>query len=105
MLQLLICSDVHTYTDNIRLALLKLDRTDAVLIAGDLEAEESEVLKAVGSVPCYAVCGNNDYYINTEYPEELLIDIAGRSPLSGDDSTPADDTLQRTVPRGGTPRL
>ena len=69
MLQLLICSDVHTYTDNIRLALLKLDRTDAVLIAGDLEAEESEVLKAVGSVPCYAVCGNNDYYINTEYPE------------------------------------
>ena len=105
MLQLLICSDVHTYTDNIRLALHKLDRTDAVLIAGDLEAEESEVLKAVGSVPCYAVCGNNDYYINTEYPEELLIDIAGRSPLSGDDSNPADDTLQRTARLERFPRI
>lgn len=76
MLQLLICSDVHTYTDNLRLALSKIDRADAVLIAGDLEAEKDPVLEAVGSVPCYMVCGNNDYYLNTDYPEELLIDIA-----------------------------
>lgn len=76
MLQFLVCSDVHTYSDNIRLALQKLDRTDAILIAGDLEAEQSEILDAAGSIPCYAVCGNNDYYLNSDYPEELLIDIA-----------------------------
>lgn len=76
MLQFLVCSDVHTYSDNIRLALQKLDRTDAILIAGDLEAELSAIRDAAGSVPCYAVCGNNDYYLNSIYPEELLIDIA-----------------------------
>ena len=76
MLQFLVCSDIHTYSDNIRLALQKLDRTDAILIAGDLEAEHSAIRDAVGSVPCYAVCGNNDYYLNSDYPEELLIDIA-----------------------------
>ena len=88
MLQFLVCSDVHTYSDNIRLALQKLDRTDAILIAGDLEAEQSAIQDAVGSVPCYAVCGNNDYYLNSDYPEELLIDIADHA-LSPSDQTAA----------------
>lgn len=39
MLQFLVCADTHTYTDNIRLAAEHLDRVDAILIAGDLEAE------------------------------------------------------------------
>ena len=68
MLQFLVCSDVHTYTDNIRLAIRKADHIDAVLIAGDLEAEKDLVLSAVGNIPCYMVCGNNDYYLNTDYP-------------------------------------
>ena len=105
MLQFLVCSDVHTYSDNIRLALQKLDRTDAILIAGDLEAELSAIRDAAGSVPCYAVCGNNDYYLNSDYPEELLIDIAGHSPLSGDHLNPADDTLQRTARLERFPRI
>ncbi len=75
MLQLLVCSDVHTYVDNIRLAVHKMDRVDAILIAGDQEAEESRVLEACGDIPCYLVRGNNDYYLDTEYPQELLIDI------------------------------
>jgi predicted phosphodiesterase len=89
MLQLLVCSDIHTYTDNLRLAILKMDRVDAVLIAGDQEAEKDAVLAAAGSLPCYIVCGNNDYYLNTDYPEELLIDICIRTdPLRND--LPAD---------------
>ena len=88
MLQFLVCSDVHTYSDNIRLALRKLDRTDAILIAGDLEAEQSAIQDAAGSVPCYAVCGNNDYYLNSDYPEELLIDIADHT-LSPSDQAAA----------------
>jgi predicted phosphodiesterase len=79
MLQFLVCSDIHTYADNIRLAIRKTDRVDAVLIAGDLETEEDAVLTAVGSIPCYMVSGNNDYYLNTDYPEELLIDVIGKN--------------------------
>ena len=75
MLQLLVCSDIHTYADNLRLAIAKMEHVDAILIAGDLEAEKDTVLAAAGSLPCYMVCGNNDYYLNTDYPEELLIDI------------------------------
>ena len=84
MLQLLVCSDVHTYTDNIRLAIRKAEHVDAVLIAGDLEAEKDLVLSAVGNIPCYMVCGNNDYYLNSDYPEELLIDIHADSQASSD---------------------
>ena len=91
MLQFLVCSDVHTYSDNIRLALRKLDRTDAILIAGDLESEQSAIQDAAGSVPCYAVCGNNDYYLNSDYPEELLIDIADHAP------SPADQTAGHSL--------
>lgn len=75
MLQLLVCSDIHTYADNIRLAIEKTDHVDAILIAGDLELEEDKILAAVGDLPCWIICGNNDYYLNTDYPEELLIDI------------------------------
>lgn len=71
MLQLLVCSDVHTYVDNIRLAVHKMDRVDAILIAGDQEAEESRVLEACGDIPCYLVRGNNDYYLDTEYPRNF----------------------------------
>ena len=76
MLQLLICSDVHTFTDNIRLAVKKTGQVDAVLISGDVEAEKDDLLKAAGSIPLYVVCGNCDYYLNSDYPEELLIDIS-----------------------------
>ena len=76
MLQLLLCSDVHTFTDNIRLAVEKAGHVDAVLISGDVEAERDDLQKAAGSVPLYIVCGNCDYYLNTDYPEELLIDIS-----------------------------
>lgn len=76
MLQFLVCSDLHTYADSIRLAIRKLDRVDAILIAGDLETERERLLEYAEGLPLYAVCGNNDYYLNTEYPEELLIDIA-----------------------------
>ena len=90
MLQILVCSDVHTYTNNIRLAIEKLDRVDAVLLAGDQEAELDEILAACGDIPCYAVSGNNDYYLNTDYPEELLIDISNNisSPGEALNSTP-----------------
>lgn len=84
MLQILVCSDVHTYTNNIRLAIEKLDRVDAVLLAGDQEAELDEILAACGDIPCYAVSGNNDYYLNTDYPEELLIDISNNINRSGE---------------------
>lgn len=83
MLQLLICSDLHTFIQNIPPALDRIDRVDAILIAGDLEAEQDELLALTGGIPVYAVAGNNDYYLNTEYPEELLIDIkstAGSAP-------------------------
>ena len=76
MLQLLLCSDVHTFTDNIRLAIKKAGQVDAVLISGDVEAEKDDLLKAAGSIPLYVVCGNCDYYLNSDYPEELLIDIS-----------------------------
>lgn len=82
MLQILVCSDVHTYTDNIRLAIQKIDRVDAILLAGDQEAELDQVLAACGDIPCYAVSGNNDYYLNTDYPEELLIDISENTQTS-----------------------
>ena len=84
MLQILVCSDVHTYTNNIRLAIEKPDRVDAVLLAGDQEAELDEILAACGDIPCYAVSGNNDYYLNTDYPEELLIDISNNISSSVD---------------------
>lgn len=80
MLKLLICSDVHTFTDNIRLALKKVRRADAILIAGDVEAEKDGILAAAGNVPLYIVCGNCDYYLNTDYPEELLFDICLKQP-------------------------
>ena len=80
MLQFLICSDLHTYVDNLRPALEMAGRTDAVLIAGDLEAEQDELEEVLGPVPFYAVCGNNDYYLRTEYPEELLLDLTDDPP-------------------------
>lgn len=76
MLQLLVCADVHTYTDNLRLAVEKTGGVDAILIAGDLEAEAEEVFSAAGNIPCYPVSGNNDYYLNSDYPEELIIDLS-----------------------------
>ena len=79
MLQFLVCADVHTYTDNIRLAVEKAGRVDAILIAGDLEAEAEEVFSAAGKTPCWIVAGNNDYYLNSDYPEELLIDLSAPS--------------------------
>ena len=89
MLQFLVCSDIHSYADNIRLAIQKTDRVDAILIAGDLEIEEDKVRDIVGSIPCYMVCGNNDYYLNTDYPQELLIDVCentGDTPVSSNAS-------------------
>ena len=100
MLQILVCSDVHTYTNNIRLAIEKLDRVDAVLLAGDQEAELDEILAACGDIPCYAVSGNNDYYLNTDYPEELLIDISNNISSSVDplNSTPENTTCPEQFP-------
>ena len=100
MLQILVCSDVHTYTNNIRLAIEKLDRVDAVLLAGDQEAELDEILAACGDIPCYAVSGNNDYYLNTDYPEELLIDISNNINRSGEalNSTPENTTCPEQFP-------
>lgn len=100
MLQILVCSDVHTYTNNIRLAIEKPDRVDAVLLAGDQEAELDEILAACGDIPCYAVSGNNDYYLNTDYPEELLIDISNNISSSVDplNSTPENTTCPEQFP-------
>ena len=100
MLQILVCSDVHTYTNNIRLAIEKLDRVDVVLLAGDQEAELDEILAACGDIPCYAVSGNNDYYLNTDYPEELLIDISNNISSSVDplNSTPENTTCPEQFP-------
>ena len=100
MLQILVCSDVHTYTNNIRLAIEKPDRVDAVLLAGDQEAELDEILAACGDIPCYAVSGNNDYYLNTDYPEELLIDISNNisSPGEALNSTPENTTCPEHFP-------
>lgn len=100
MLQILVCSDVHTYTNNIRLAIEKLDRVDAVLLAGDQEAELDEILAACDDIPCYAVSGNNDYYLNTDYPEELLIDISNNisSPGEALNSTPENTTCPEQFP-------
>ena len=100
MLQILVCSDVHTYTNNIRLAIEKPDRVDAVFLAGDQEAELDEILAACGDIPCYAVSGNNDYYLNTDYPEELLIDISNNISSSVDplNSTPENTTCPEQFP-------
>ena len=99
MLQFLVCSDIHTYADNLRLAILKANHIDAVLIAGDLELEKEAVLAATGTLPCYMVCGNNDYYLNTDYPQELLIDICRKADAS---STGPADTAFRTSPTDPT---
>ena len=95
MLQFLVCSDIHSYADNIRLAIQKTDRVDAILIAGDLEIEEDKVRDIVGSIPCYMVCGNNDYYLNTDYPQELLIDICentGDTSVSSNSSNTSEES-------------
>ena len=97
MLQILVCSDVHTYTNNIRLAIEKLDRVDAVLLAGDQEAELDEILAACGDIPCYAVSGNNDYYLNTDYPEELLIDISNNISISVDPLNSSSNNISRSA--------
>lgn len=100
MLQILVCSDVHTYVDNIRLALRKIDRVDAILIAGDLEAEQDKILGAAGGIPCHMVCGNNDYYLNTDYPQELLIDISENpdNPLRGPAITGVRELTYESMP-------
>ena len=104
MLQILVCSDVHTYTNNIRLAIEKLDRVDAVLLAGDQEAELDEILAACGDIPCYAVSGNNDYYLNTDYPEELLIDISNNISPSGESlHSPSNNISRSEESLHGTP--
>ena len=104
MLQILVCSDVHTYTNNIRLAIEKLDRVDAVLLAGDQEAELDEILAACGDIPCYAVSGNNDYYLNTDYPEELLIDISNNISISVDPLNSTSNNISRSAaPLHSTP--
>lgn len=95
MLQFLVCSDIHSYAENIRLAIRKTDQVDAILIAGDLEVEEDKVRAIVGSIPCFMVCGNNDYYLNTDYPQELLIDICentGDTPVSSNSSNTSNST-------------
>ena len=104
MLQILVCSDVHTYTNNIRLAIEKPDRVDAVLLAGDQEAELDEILAACGDIPCYAVSGNNDYYLNTDYPEELLIDISNNISSPGDPLNSTPNNISSSVdPLNSTP--
>ena len=96
MLQFLVCSDNHSYAETIRLAIQKTDQVDAILIAGDLEVEEDKVRDIVGSIPCYMVCGNNDYYLNTDYPQELLIDVCentGDAPVSSDASNSSNSSI------------
>lgn len=112
MLQFLVCSDIHSYADNIRLAVQKTDQVDAILIAGDLEIEEDRVRAVIGSIPCYMVCGNNDYYLNTDYPQELLIDVCqntdnpSKGPVIGNvtvltyDSVPDTDRGQAPLKEG-----
>lgn len=100
MLHLLLCSDVHTYTDNIRLAIAKMPRVDAVLIAGDLETDLKHLAAAVGSTPCHAVCGNWDNYTKMEYPQELLLDI--EAPFSSADIQASDDGTFTQGPDGAS---
>ena len=69
MLQLLVCSDVHTYINNIMLAAGKLDHVDAILIAGDIEEERDRLLEALDGTPVLTICGNCDYYLNSDYPQ------------------------------------
>ena len=96
MLQLLICSDVHTYINNIMLAAGKLDHVDAILIAGDIEEERDRLLEALDGTPVLTICGNCDYYLNSDYPQELLIDISEHTFSSGS-TVPAADVPAASV--------
>ena len=100
MLQFLVCSDIHSYAENIRLAIRKTDQVDAILIAGDLEVEEDIVRAIVGSIPCYMVCGNNDYYLNTDYPQELLIDISDNTDTSSSSNASSTNASKSNASNG-----
>ena len=96
MLQLLVCSDVHTYINNIMLAARKLGHVDAILIAGDIEEERDRLLEALDGTPVLTICGNCDYYLNSDYPQELLIDISEHTFSSGS-TVPAADVPAASV--------
>lgn len=96
MLQLLVCSDVHTYINNIMLAAGKLGHVDAILIAGDIEEEKDRLLEALDGTPVLTICGNCDYYLNSDYPQELLIDISEHTFSSGS-TVPAADVPAASV--------
>ena len=70
MLQLLLCSDVHTFTDNIRLAIKKAGQVDAVLISGDVEAEkETGARKVILGKHLYILRDNKAYSIDGKRTE------------------------------------
>lgn len=75
MLRFLLCSDIHTYIENVPLALRQVPDAQAVIISGDLEVDGEAVRKACGDIPVFLVCGNHDPYLEQEHaPRELLID-------------------------------
>lgn len=103
MLRFLVCSDIHTYMENIPLALKQTPDVQAVIIAGDLEADGQAVRDACGSLPVYLVSGNHDPYLEQEHaPRELLIDIAADESIQTEEIRPLHRPLfhKRRPPEG-----
>lgn len=82
MHRFLVCSDIHTYIENVPLALRQTPDADAVIISGDLEVDLEAVRGACGGRPVYLVSGNHDPYLEGKVPRELLMDIEPDGPIS-----------------------
>lgn len=103
MLRFLLCSDIHTYIENVPLALGQVPDAGAVIISGDLEVDGEAVRKACGDLPVFLVCGNHDPYLEEEHaPRELLIDIEADESIHAKEIRPLRRPLfhRRRPPRG-----
>lgn len=73
-MKVLIVSDTHGKSKNLRTVLEKVGPVDAMIHCGDVEGEE-DYLAALADCPSYIVTGNNDFF--SDLPYELEEEFGG----------------------------
>lgn len=73
-MRILIVSDTHGHSGNLRRALEEAGSIDLMIHCGDVEGEE-DYIEELAQVPCYMVSGNNDFF--SSLPREQELEIKG----------------------------
>lgn len=71
-MKILIVSDTHGREENLEKAVLREAPFDLLIHCGDVEGREF-IIEAMAECPCYIVAGNNDFFSDLPYEEQLML--------------------------------